>query len=331
MGLLIDGVWQHKPRENPLNGRFVRGESVFRNWITPDGRPGPTGQNGYAAQPGRYHLYVSLACPWAHRTLILRTLKGLDTLIPISVTHWLMRENGWTFAAGEGVIPDPLFGAQFLHEIYSNADGQYTGRATVPVLWDKHTQTIVNNGSSEIVCMLNSAFDSVGAKPGDYYPGNLRADIDALNAQVEDTVNNGVYKAGFATTQENYEDAVRPMFDMLDVLEERLSQGRFLFGDTLTLADIRLFPTLVRFDLVYHGQFKCNIRRLVDYRNLWAYTRDIYQLPGIADTVNRQHIQRHYYMSYLGINPTGITPVGPALDFDVPADRGKDIARILVF
>lgn len=331
MGLLINGVWQDKPRESPSSGRFVRPEGAFRNWITPDGRPGPTGQNGYAAQPGRYHLYVSLACPWAHRTLILRTLKGLEALIPISVTHWLMRENGWTFMPGEGVIPDPLFGAQFLHEIYSNADGHYTGLATVPVLWDKHTQTIVNNESSEIVCMLNSAFDAVGAKPGDYYPANLRADIDALNTDIYDAVNNGVYKAGFATTQESYEEAVRPLFDMFDVLEERLSHGRFLFGDTLTLADIRLFPTLIRFDLVYHGHFKCNIRRLVDYRNLWAYTRDIYQLPGIAGTVDRTHIKSHYYMNHPNINPTGIIPVGPALDFDLPADRGKDIARILVF
>jgi glutathionyl-hydroquinone reductase len=331
MGLLIDGVWHDKPRESGPAGRFVRTESAFRNWITSDGRPGPTGQNGFAAQPGRYHLYVSLACPWAHRVLIMRALKGLEALIPVSVTHWLMAENGWTFAPGEGVVADPLFGAQYLYEIYTSADGHYSGRVSVPVLWDKHTQAIVNNESSEIIRMLNGAFDGVGAKPGDYYPKELRPEIEELNTRIYDTLNNGVYRAGFATTQEAYEEAVLPLFDTLDFLEERLALNRFLLGDQLTLADIRLFTTLIRFDAVYHGHFKCNIRRIVDYPNLWGYTRDIYQLPGVAGTVNFTHIKRHYYMSHRTINPTGIVPVGPDLDLDQPAERGKDIAKILVF
>jgi putative glutathione S-transferase len=331
MGLLIDGEWHDRPRESAADGSFVRGQSAFRNWITSDGRPGPTGQNGFAAQPGRYHLYVSLACPWAHRTLILRALKGLEALISVSITHWLMAEHGWTFAPGEGVVPDPLFGARYLHEIYTNADAHHSGRVTVPVLWDKHTQTIVNNESSEIIRMFNSAFDGVGARPGDYYPKPQRAEIDALNDRIYETVNNGVYKAGFATTQSAYEDAIGRLFETLGQLEEQLGANRFLLGDLPTLADIRLFTTLVRFDAVYHGHFKCNVRRLADYPNLWAYTRDIYQMPGVAATVDFGHIKRHYYMSHRNINPTGIVPVGPALDFESPAERGKDIARILVF
>ena len=331
MGLLIDGKWHERPGEIAQDGRFVRSESAFRNWITADGRPGPTGQNGFTAQTGRYHLYVSLACPWAHRVLLMRTLKGLEELLPVSVTHWLVAENGWTFAEGEGVIPDPLFGARFLYEIYAHADSGYSGRITVPVLWDKHTQTIVNNESAEIIAMLNSAFDMVGAKPGDFYPKELRQEIDDLNSCIYDKVNDGVYKAGFATTQDAYEESVRPLFDTLDHLEKRLGEKRFLLGDRLTLADIRLFTTLVRFDAVYNGHFKCNIRRVIDYRNLWAYARDIYQLEGIATTVNFTHIKRHYYMSHRRINPTGVVPIGPALAWDEPAERGKDIAKILVF
>ena len=347
MGLLIDGVWQEqepvaargdaakgeaaKADAAKTAGRFERADSMFRNWVTPDGRPGPTGSDGYSATAGRYHLYVSLACPWAHRTLIMRALKGLEQIIPVSVTHWLMAEQGWSFMPGEGVIPDPLFNSRYLHEIYTRADAHYTGKVTVPVLWDQHTQTIVNNESSEIIRMFASAFDAVGARPGNFYPASLRAEIDALNARIYDTVNNGVYKAGFATTQAAYEDAVGPLFDTLDFLEERLSHSRFLCDDTLTEADIRLFTTLVRFDAVYNGHFKCNIRRVIDYRNLWAYTRDIYQIPGIAATVNFTHIKRHYYQSHKRINPTGIVPVGPALDFDLPAERGKDIARLLNF
>ena len=263
--------------------------------------------------------------------LIMRALKGLEQIIPVSVTHWLMADQGWTFAPGEGVIPDPLFNSRYLHEIYTRADAHYTGRASVPVLWDQHTQTIVNNESSEIIRMFNSAFDAVGARPGDYYPKERREEIDALNERIYDTVNNGVYKAGFATTQAAYEDAVAPLFETLDWLEERLAHSRFLCDDTLTEADIRLFTTLVRFDSVYHGHFKCNIRRLIDYRHLWAYTRDIYQIPGIAATVNLDHIKRHYYQSHKRINPTGIVPAGPLLDFDEPAERGKDVARLLTF
>jgi putative glutathione S-transferase len=335
MGLLIDGVWHEQDpdaaKASNGSGRFERAETAFRNWVTPTGRPGPTGHDGFAASAGRYHLYVSLACPWAHRTLIVRALKGLEQIVPVSVTHWLMAEQGWTFAQGEGVVPDPLFNSRYLHELYTRADPNYTGRASVPVLWDKHTQTIVNNESSEIIRMFNTAFDAVGAKPGDFYPKDKRDAIDAVNARVYDTLNNGVYKAGFATTQAAYEEAVMPLFDTLDWLEEQLGHSRFLLGDHLTEADIRLFTTLVRFDVVYNGHFKCNIRRVVDYRNLWAYSRDIYQLPGVAPTVNFQHIKRHYYMSHKRINPTGIVPVGPVLDFESPAERGRDVDRLIVF
>jgi putative glutathione S-transferase len=331
MGLLINGVWQEQEPAATKEGHFERRDSAFRNWITPDGRPGPTGQDGFRAMAGRYHLYVSLACPWAHRTLIMRSLKGLQDIIPISVTHWLMAEHGWTFAAGAGVIADPLYNSRYLYELYARADSEYSGRATVPILWDQHTQTIVNNESADILRMLGSAFDQVGARAGDYYPQPLRAEIDEINQRVYDTVNNGVYKAGFATTQAAYEAAVGPLFETLDWLENRLSQSRFLYGETLTEADIRLFTTLVRFDPVYHGHFKCNIRRIVDYRNLWAYTRDFFQLPGVDETVDFGHIKRHYYMSHRRINPTGIVPVGPQIDFDAPADRGRGVDKLIVF
>jgi glutathionyl-hydroquinone reductase len=331
MGLLINGVWHEHEPDTTRNGQFERGETAFRNWITPDGRPGPTGQDGFRATTGRYHLYVSLACPWAHRTLIMRALKGLQSFIPVSVTHWLMAENGWTFAPGEGVVPDPLYNSSYLYELYTRADETYSGRSSVPVLWDHHTQTIVNNESADIIRMLGSAFDQVGATPGDYYPKALRGDIDAINQRVYDTLNNGVYKAGFATTQAAYEAAVGPLFDTLDWLEDRLSRSRFLCGDALTEADIRLFTTLVRFDAVYHGHFKCNLRRIVDYRILWAYARDIYQMAGIAETVDFGHIKRHYYMSHRRINPSGIVPAGPAVNWDLPAERGRDVDRLIVF
>ena len=331
MGLMINGVWQEREPETTKDGHFERGETAFRNWITPDGRPGPTGQDGFRAVAGRYHLYVSLACPWAHRTLIMRALKGLQTIIPISVTHWLMADHGWTFATGEGVIPDPLYNSRYLHELYARADETYSGRASVPILWDHHTQTIVNNELADIIRMFGSAFDQAGAKPGDYYPQALRSEVDAVNQRVYDTLNNGVYKSGFATTQAAYEAAVVPLFDTLDWLEDRLSRSRFLCGDLLTEADIRLFTTLVRFDAVYHGHFKCNIRRIVDYRHLWGYTRDIFQISDVAPTVDFGHIKRHYYMSHRRINPTGIVPVGPALDFDLPAERGRDVDKLIVF
>ncbi|MDN0076909.1 glutathione S-transferase family protein [Crenobacter sp. SG2303] len=322
MGMLVDGQWQDVWYDTATSGgRFVRKEAAFRRWVTPDGAPGPSGDGGFAAEPGRYHLYVSLACPWAHRTLIMRTLKGLTSLVSVSVVHWLMREQGWTFADAPGVIPDTVNGAQVLHQVYTRADPHYTGRVTVPVLWDKQRGTIVSNESSEIIRMFNSAFDRLGATPDDYYPLALREEIDAINARVYDTLNNGVYKAGFATSQAAYEEAVVPLFDTLDWLEGLLASRRFLVGDQLTEADIRLFTTLVRFDAVYVGHFKCNLRRIVDYPNLSAYTRDIYQLPGIADTVNIGHIKRHYYESHLALNPAGIVPTGPVLDFLAPHQR----------
>jgi glutathionyl-hydroquinone reductase len=324
MGLLVDGVWQDQWYDTKsTGGRFVRKDAAFRNWVTPDGSPGPSGTGGFKAEPGRYHLYVSLACPWAHRTLIFRRLKGLEGMIDVSVVHWLMLENGWTFADGPGVIPDPLHGARFLHEVYTRAEPRYTGRVTVPVLWDKATDTLVSNESSEIIRMFNSAFDACGAAPGDFYPEDLRPEIDAWNARIYDTVNNGVYKAGFATTQEAYEAAFADLFATLDVLEEHLGTHRYLLGDRLTEADWRLFTTLVRFDPVYVGHFKCNLRRIADYPNLSSYLRELYQLPGIAGTVDMRHIKGHYYESHRTINPTGIVPAGPMVDLTLPHGRGQ--------
>ena len=329
MGMLIDGVWQDQWYDTrKTGGRFVRSESQFRNWITPDGAPGPTGEGGFAGEAGRYHLYISRACPWAHRTMIFRALKGLEGAISVSVTHWLMGGQGWTFEPGQGVIPDTINGARFLHEIYTRADPHYTGRVSVPVLWDKQRRTIVNNESAEIIRMLNSAFNGVGAREADYYPAELRTEIDALNAHIYETVNNGVYKAGFATSQAAYEEAIRPLFETLQWLEERLSGQRFLCGDRQTEADWRLFTTLLRFDPVYVGHFKCNIRRLVDYPNLWSYTRELYQTAGIRETVNFDQIKGHYYQSHTTINPTGIVPVGPAIDFEAPPARRLSNAGI---
>jgi putative glutathione S-transferase len=322
MGLLVDGKWQDRWYDTAdTGGRFVRTEAQFRNWITADGTPGPTGEGGFVGEPGRYHLYVSLACPWAHRTLIFRKLKGLDKAITVSVVHWLMGDQGWTFAQGPDCTGDPVNDADYLHQIYTLAKPGYTGRVTVPTLWDKQRHTIVNNESSDIIRMLNSAFDGVGALPGDYYPADLRAEIDSVNQRVYDTVNNGVYKAGFATTQEAYEEAVRPLFGSLDWIEDRLSRQPYLAGDRVTEADWRLFTTLVRFDPVYVGHFKCNLRRIVDYPHLWGYVRDLYQRPGIAETVNLFHIKHHYYESHRGINPTGIVPEGPVIDFAEPVTR----------
>jgi putative glutathione S-transferase len=324
MGLLVDGQWRDVWYDTrSTHGRFLRKDAAFRNWITADGSAGPSGVGGFKAEAGRYHLYVSLACPWAHRTLIMRSLKWLEDTISVSVVHWLMLDDGWTFANGPGVIPDTVYHARLMREIYTAADPYYTGRVTVPVLWDKYTRTIVSNESSEIIRMLNSAFDAIGARSGDYYPETLRSDIDAVNARIYDTLNNGVYKAGFATTQAAYEEAVGPLFDTLDWLEKRLAHRRFLIGDGLTEADIRLFTTLIRFDAVYVGHFKCNIRRLADYPNLSAYTRDIYQWPGVAETVNFEHIKRHYYESHRSINPSGIVPAGPTIEFTLPRGRER--------
>ncbi len=325
MGLLVEGQWRDKGPSTPgsTKGRFVRQQSQFRNWITPDGAAGPSGVAGFKAEPGRYHLYVAHPCPWAHRTVIFRALKGLEEAISLSVVHWFMGDHGWTFDEADGVIPDPVHGANYIYEIYTAAMADYSGRATVPVLWDKQQATMVSNESSEIIRMLNSAFDGVGATPGDYYPEPLREEIDDLNATIYDTVNNGVYKAGFATSQEAYVEAVIPMFETLDVLEERLSDQRYLVGSGPTEADWRLFTTLVRFDPVYVGHFKCNLRRIADYPNLSEYVRDLYQHPGVAPTVRMDHIKSHYYGSHLSINPTGVVPLGPEIDFEAPHTRAR--------
>ena len=317
MGLLVDGQWVDQWYDTKkTGGRFVRTQTQFRNWITADGSAGPTGQAGFKAETGRYHLYVSLACPWASRTLMIRTLKGLEDMISISVVHPLMLEHGWTFEEGEGVIGDPIFQARYLHEIYTAVKPDYTGRVTVPVLFDKKTKTIVNNESSEIIRMLNTAFDGLGAKPGNYVPDQWLEEIDTVNDFVYHRINNGVYKAGFATKQEVYEEEVTALFAALDQMEERLAGQDYLVGNRLTEADIRLFTTLVRFDAVYFGHFKCNLKPLTAYPKLWAYTKRIYQLPGMAQTVNFDHIKRHYYGSHKTINPTGVIPMGPTLDWD---------------
>ena len=322
MGLLQEGRWVDQwYNTKDTHGRFVRRSPQFRNWITPDGAAGISGSGGFKAESERYHLYVSLACPWAHRTLIFRALKGLEDMISVSVVHWYMVDRGWTFEAADGVIADTLNGADYLYQVYTSAKPDYSGRVTVPVLWDKKTGTIVSNESSEIIRMFNSAFDDIGARSGDYYPAALRGEIDELNSRIYDTLNNGVYKAGFATTQQAYEEAVIPLFDTLDWLEDRLSPQRFLTGHQITEADWRLFTTLVRFDPVYVGHFKCNLRRIVDYPNLSGYVRDLYQQPDVAATVNMQHIKHHYYASHATINPTRIVPVGPDIDYELPHDR----------
>lgn len=324
MGHLVNGQW-HSESLAALNrdGAFQRADSVYRNWITPDGSPGPTGDGGFAAESGRYHLYVSYACPWAHRVLIARVLKGLDPMIDLSVVHPDMLDQGWSFDTGfAGTTGDRLTGCSALHRVYARADPAATGRATVPLLVDRQSGRIVSNESADILRMFNTAFDPLTGNRLDLWPQDLRAAIEPVNARVYDTLNNGVYKAGFASTQAAYDAAVGPLFDTLDWLEARLSQSRYLMGDRLTEADIRLFPTLVRFDTVYHGHFKCNRRRIVDYPALWGFTRDIYQIPGVAETVHMDHITRHYHYSHEQINPYRIVPVGPVLDFMEPHGRG---------
>ena len=324
MGLLQDGRWVDSWYDTKsTQGRFVRSTAQFRNWVTSDGSPGPSGIGGFKAEEGRYHLYVSLACPWAHRTLIFRSLKGLEKMISHSVVHWYMAENGWTFQTTDGVIPDTVNNADFLHQVYTSAKPDYSGRVTVPVLWDKENSTIVSNESSEIIRMLNNAFNSIGANLEDFYPRELQQEIDEINTRVYETLNNGVYKSGFATTQQAYEEAIGPLFATLDWLDERLSNHRFLMGDQITEADWRLFTTLVRFDPVYVGHFKCNLRRIADFTNLSGYVRDLYQQPGIAATVNMEHIKNHYYASHETINPSRVVPVGPHTDFTLPHNRSK--------
>lgn len=323
MGLLIDGTWHDKWYDTQSSGgRFIRTEAQFRNWITQDGSAGPSGSAGFKAEPGRYHLYISHACPWAHRTMILRKLKGLEPLISVASVHPVMLEHGWTFATDFAEADgDPLYGSQYLHQIYTRTQPDYTGRVTVPILWDKQQQTIVSNESSEIIRMLNQAFDQCGAHSGDYYPPALREEIDAINVQIYEPVNNGVYKAGFATTQSAYDDAVTTLFDALDRLETRLSRQRYLVGQQLTEADIRLFTTLIRFDPVYVQHFKCDRNRIADFPALANYLRDIYQTGGIADTVQMEHIRHHYHRSHPTINPHGIISIGPQFDLTAPHDR----------
>jgi glutathionyl-hydroquinone reductase len=324
MGMLVEGKWHDVWYDTEASkGRFVRSESQFRNWVTPDGSPGPSGRGGFKAEPGRYHLYVSWACPWAHRTLILRKLKGLEPLIDISAVNAYMGAEGWTFHPGDGVIPDAVNGVTRLYELYLIADPKYSGRSTVPVLWDKQQRTIVSNESADIVRMLSSAFDDAGGNERDFYPEPLRAEIDELNDFIYPNVNNGVYRAGFATTQEAYEEAACAVFEALDALEERLRTRRYLTGPRITEADWRLFTTLVRFDPVYYGHFKCNRRRIVDYPNLSGYVRDLYQQPGIAETVKVPIIKAHYYGSHETINPHLIVPIGPDVDYSLPHDRGR--------
>ena len=312
MGLLVNGEWKDQWYDTS-DGSFKRSEAAFRNWI---------GDAAHPAESGRYHLYVSYACPWAHRALIFRALKGLTEHIDVSAVHPLMLDNGWEFGTDDaGATGDRLYGFEFAHQLYTKAMADYSGRVTVPILWDKEHETIVSNESSEIIRMMNSGFGELASGP-DFYPEALRADIDAVNARIYSDVNNGVYKTGFATKQAVYEDNVRTLFEALDWLEGILAEKRYLCGDTLTEADWRLFTTLVRFDKVYVGHFKCNIRDLREYPNLWGYTRELYQMPGVAETTNFDHIKYHYYASHRMVNGSGIVPVGPDLDFLEPHGRG---------
>ncbi|WP_164661758.1 glutathione S-transferase family protein [Tropicibacter sp. Alg240-R139] len=324
MGLLIDGTWHDQWYDTKSHdGAFKRSAAQFRNWITADGSAGPSGTSGFAAESGRYHLYVSFACPWAHRTLIFRQLKGLSDHITVSAVHPDMLNQGWSFDADDhGATGDGLYGLGHAHQIYTKADPAYSGRVTVPILWDKQRETIVSNESSEIIRMFNSAFDGLTGNSDDYWPEPMRDSIEEVNARTYDTLNNGVYKSGFATSQAAYDAAVHPLFDTLDWLEDRLTTNRYLMADTLTEADWRLFTTLIRFDPVYHLHFKCNRNRIIDYPNLWAYTRELYQWQGVAETVNMNHIVRHYHYSHESVNPHRIVPINPVIDYLEPHGRG---------
>lgn len=323
MGLLIEGRWHDQWYESSADGAFQREQAQRRNWVTADGEPGPTGEGGFKAEAGRYHLYVSLACPWAHRTLILRKLKGLESLIDVSVVSWLMLENGWTFDKAHGSSGDKLDDFTYMHQRYTADTATYTGRVTVPVLWDKKLKRIVSNESAEIIRMFNSAFNELTGNQLDFYPEALRSSIDALNDRIYPAVNNGVYRAGFATSQKAYEAAFDDVFAELDHLEQHLSEHRYLAGEYLTEADVRLFTTAIRFDAVYYSHFKCNLRRIADYPNLSNWLRELYQWPGIAETVDFAHIKGHYYASHRTINPTGIVPKGPLQKFDERHDRER--------
>jgi glutathionyl-hydroquinone reductase len=316
-GMLVEGEWKTQRRLQSENGRFVRAQTTFRDRVTADG------SSGFPAEAGRYHLYVSRACPWAHRTTIVRSLEGLEGAISLSSVEPRMGEEGWAFSEVGGEFSDPLYGARFLREIYLKADPGYTGRVTTPVLWDRERETIVNNESREVIKMLDTEFGAFATVEADFYPEDLRDEIEATLDELYEPVNNGVYRAGFATTQDAHEEAVTELFEALDYWEEGLGERRFLCGDGITLADWAFFTTLVRFDAVYHGHFKCNVRRIVDYPNLWGYLRDLYQQPGVAETVDIEHIKRHYYASHESINPTRIVPVGPAIDFTGAHERGR--------
>ena len=324
MGQLVDGVWQDTWYDTKsTGGAFKRTTAKFRNWITADGSAGPSGGDGFKAESGRYHLYVSYACPWAHRTLIFRALKDLSSHIEVSVVHPDMLSDGWTFETDfDGATGDQLYGLPFARDIYLKADPQISGRVTVPILWDSERETIVSNESSEIIRMFGSAFDSITGNRMILWPEGLREAIEPVNDRIYDTLNNGVYKSGFATTQEAYDAAVAPLFDTLDWLESRLGSNRYLMGDAITEADWRLWTTLIRFDPVYHGHFKCNRKKLIEYPNLWAYTRELYQWPGVAETTRLDHITRHYHYSHESINPHRIVPTGPQLDLTEPHRRG---------
>ncbi|WP_212523749.1 glutathione S-transferase family protein [Actibacterium sp. MT2.3-13A] len=325
MGQLVNGVWEDVWYDTAkTGGKFLRSAAGFRNWITPDGAPGPTGEGGFRAESGRYHLYVSLACPWAHRTLIFRALKGLEEHIGVSVVHPDMLSDGWTFATDfPGATGDRLYRLPFLRDLYTKGKPDMSGRVTVPVLWDRERETIVSNESSEIIRMFNAAFDAITGNTDDYWPEPLRARIEGFNARIYSEVNNGVYKAGFATTQSAYDEAVTALFAALDWLEDHLSRNRYLLGARVTEADWRLLTTLLRFDPVYHLHFKCNRNRLVDFPNLWAYTRELYQWPGVAATTDFDHIRRHYHYSHDMINPHRIVPINPVIDWHAPHGRER--------
>ena len=322
MGQLIDGEWHDDWYDTAkTGGAFKRSTTAFRNWVTADGEAGPSGEGGFPAESGRYHLYVSLACPWAHRALIMRALKGLEEHIGVSVVHTDMLSEGWTFADDRpGTTGDKLYGLDYLREIYTRADPKISGRVTVPVLWDTQAKTIVSNESSEIIRMMNAAWNGITGNQDDYYPEALRGEIDAVNERVYDTVNNGVYKAGFATTQAAYDAAVTPLFESLAWLETLLEGRIWLVGEDMTEADIRLFTTLVRFDSVYHGHFKCNRHRIVDLPNLWRHTRRIFQMEAVRPTVELDHVRRHYHYSHESVNPHRIVPIGPEIDWDEAVD-----------
>lgn len=323
MGFLMNGIWQEDDNAQTKGGNFVRPESVFRNWVTSDGSRGPTGVDGFKAEEGRYHLYVAHNCPWAHRTVLFRLLKNLQSIVSISIASSSRKDQGWTYAVEEGCIPDTVNGAKYLHEVYTKADPKYTGRVTVPTLWDTQEKTIVTNESSEIIRMFNSAFDEIGGMGPDYYPHDLRKEIDSVNQIVYTSVNNGVYRCGFADTQTAYEKAFDELFQTMDYLEKRLASSRYLVGGTLTEADWRLFPTLIRFDIVYYGLFKCNKRHLYEYPNLWNYTLELYQIPGVSNVTNIDHIKRGYYANMGRLDVKGFVPKGPEIALEMSHNRER--------